>query len=238
MGIFNALHGKGGKKNGRVQPKSLRSYSGTCFEVFSQDDELLFVGNLLIQSGQVELHQTAGSDLADARFAKAHFLPVTLRGFDAREKTAVHMKAVISRLSERIWTIEEANVVGMENDRAFFRQDTSFRGTAVQMEKEDAEPCLCYVRNVSAGGVCIQTQDVFEVGDKIMVRFDILPGQSLAQRCVVRRVSRRKTSVYSRWNDYYEYGCQFVGLSQNAEDQIVRLVTELQIQQRKWEREQ
>ena len=250
MGLFDFL--TGGKKNSKNEAAdrlgSPRQYSGLRVEVL-QEGELLFVARLAIGEGDLaELQQLSGQALPDdlaAWVEEVHRAEITeaiedddvaklirerepisvrLRGYDEERQAAVHMNARISPLGAELWRATDIVIVARDNDRAFFRQGTqNSTGEVVRLVNGKRETQRCDIVNISAGGVCIRMKEPYNVGDRLILKAKLLPGQELNPVvCNVRRVMERRGEVF-------EYGCQFGELNSVTENQISKAIMDLQI---------
>ena len=224
MGLLD-LFSRGG--SGKQAPKQemreerLAAYHGIRMEVMSKEgDELLFTARLVLvpEEGIVELYML--SDLIHPLDQEP--LYVKLRGFEASQGLAVHMEGMISQETDITWRVEELEFLGKDNDRAFFRQATELSGEVTRTESDDNDVYQCVVRNISAGGVCFQSTDQFDVGETVSLSAQLLPGQEMEPLlCQVRRVTPRRGGSY--------YGCQFLRLNSVKENQISKAIMQLQM---------
>ena len=121
-----------------------------------------------------------------------------------------------------VWKVENLSVTGMDNDRAFFRQELIMEGEVMPFKQAGVYSEPCRILNVSAGGVCIQVDDNYRVGDKLLLRSSIFEGWRLSSlMCIVRRVTKRRIG--------YEYGCEFTELTPTTEDLISKAIMQMQL---------
>lgn len=228
MGLFDLFsHGKRGKQEPKKtkQEESLAVYHGMRVEVMSEEgNELLFTARMIVvlEEGVVELQMLSDptEEIAEEPWT------VRMRGFEASQGMAVHMKATIQQQRTDNWRVKGLQILGKDNDRAFFRQATEIDGMVRRMQSDDEGAYECVVRNISAGGVCFQTGKLFRIGDILMLRAQLLPGQKMAPLlCQVRRITPRRGGYY--------YGCQFYNLDSVAESQISKAIIQLQMERLK-----
>ena len=225
MGLFDLFSHDGRGKQASKQEKReerIAPYHGIRMEVMSEEgSELLFTARLALvpEEGSVELYML--SDLVRPLDQEPY--PVNLRGFEASQGLAVHMKGMISQETDVTWRVENLEFLGKDNDRAFFRQATDLRGEVTREESDERETYPCMVRNISAGGVCFQSTEQFDVGETVSLSAQLLPGQEMEPLlCQVRRVTPRRGGSY--------YGCQFLQLNSVKENQISKAIMQLQMQ--------
>ena len=155
-------------------------------------------------------------------------LPVKLRGYDERQKKAIHMAAILSHVEGRNWQVDNLRITGKDNDRASFRQPVRAGGKAFLAGRVGGAGSMaadCQIHNISVGGVCIQTTERYELDQTLMLRFALLPGEEMPPlMCRVLRVTERKDGII-------EYGCKFLDLNQVAEDDIAASIMEIQRQE-------
>ena len=228
MGLFDLFSRDGRGKQAPKQVKreeTIATYHGMRVEVMSENgSELLFTARLALvpEEGVMELYML--SDLVSPLDRDPY--PAKLRGFEARQGVAVHMKGMISQETDVTWRVENLQVLGKDNDRAFFRQATDVRGEVTRMQSDDNDTYQCVVRNISAGGVCFQVSRLFRIGETLSLSAQFLPGQKMAPMlCRVRRVTPRRSGYY--------YGCQFLRLDSVTENQISKAIMQLQMERLK-----
>ncbi len=208
MGLF----GRGRSDN----HQNLSEYSGMRMEVMDEDGHLLFVARSSVTwDGQMELQPITTPNIDDV-----DGVSVLMRGYEEAIQKAVHMEGELEQHSNT-WRVSDLHVTGKDNDRAFFRQETSVEGDVLPMKQVGITSNHCRVVNISAGGVCILTDRTFRVGDKLLLRANQMEELQLPPLiCVVRRMTRRKNG--------FEYGCEFVDLRPAVEDTIVKAIMEMQ----------
>ena len=251
MGLFDFLSKKERKRPAPAKKEeSLLEYSGMRMEVLTEEKELLFVGRLVVKDGgEGELQRTSadnvlpeaapeeeppgeenteekteenGEKKAAAPAEKPTF-HVLLRGYEESVRQAVHMKADITHDRGRVWQVRRIKVVSKDNDRAFFRQDVGTDGEVLPLAHLGNVPFPCKLLNISAGGACVQTDYVFEPGEKLLLKSRLLPDSELKPVvCSVRRVTERKGGLF-------DYGCKFTELDAAAEDEISKAILQLQM---------
>ena len=224
MGLLDLFSRSGSGKQAPKQEKHeerVAAYHGMRMEVISEEgSELLFTARLALvpEENLVELYML--SDLVKPLDWEPY--PANLRGFDTAQGMAVHMRGMISRETDVTWRVEGLEFLGKDNDRAFFRQATELRGEVTRTESDDKDTYQCVVRNISAGGVCFQSAEQFEVGETVSLNAQLLPGQEMEPLlCQVRRVTPRRGGNY--------YGCQFLQLNSVKENQISKAIMQLQM---------
>ena len=246
MGLFDFFSRGDREKAAPAKPReTLTEYSGMRVEVLTEDKDLLFIARLVISGGGGgELQRTsetnvlpewgdsgaaAAAEDGTAEEAAAEAKPpeptyhVFLRGYDERQKQAIHMEADMTHYLGRIWRAQNLKVVGKDNDRAFFRQDVGSDGDVTPVDRTGRAPAPCKVVNISAGGACIRTDRIFRPGETLLLKSRLLPDSELSPLlCTVCRVTERK-------NNMYDYGCRFSELDAATEDQISKAILQLQL---------
>ena len=229
MGLFDFLSGDRAKKHRAVvSEESMMDYSGMRLEVMDMDGALLFVARLSISDyGDVQLYQITDYAMPQPESGEeadeaAIVIPVKMRGYFELEKTALHMQGEISPNSEGLWKVENFHITGRENDRGFFRQGTNNVGTLHPLGADSGVEMTCDVINISASGVCFRTMEEFENGDRLQLRSKLLQNQPpLVVNCEVCRISGGR-------KDEFEYGCKFIDLNQTMQDDLARVIVDLQ----------
>ena len=235
MGFFDRFS-KGGRGKPAETPAqdSVSEYSGMRVEVMNDEKELLSIARLIVSMGVAELQRVGDGDSpADREEAPAgpvegeQPVHVTLRGFDRVQQKAIHMEGDINQADHDTWRLEKLKVVSKNNDRAFYRQNVDVPGEVRLLDRSGTRPMEpCKLVNISAGGVCLQSETEFAVGDTLFLRSRLLPTYELLLYCTVCRVTPRRGNIK-------EYGCKFENMDVNAEDQIAKAIFEIQSRHRK-----
>ena len=247
MGLFNRKPAPKAENNIKNELEILRSFSGMRVEVLGGQQVLFFVAALFVSStGISELRQMSqlspGFEYILANWAETVRrtaagksgkvdpdrtpIPVHLRGYDEEQNKAIHLSGGIYRLEGSAWRVEQLRHERSENDRAFYRQSTDSRGTAVMIgqvgKPSSSTTAQCDIVNISAGGVCIRSRMLYPLGARLMLRFELIPGQTMPPLlCQVLRVTPGQYTGY-------EYGCKFINLTKAQEDHLAQAIIELQ----------
>ena len=225
MGLFS--HKKQDRNQGKNTPApdkpapDFLDFSGMQVEVLSSEDSLLFTARLSVSdNGKVRMWQASEGFVPPFEPP----LPVKLRGYFEHDKKAVHFEGEASLAQENLWDLENFRLVSEENDRAFFRENTKLTGDVRLVGWVGADSRPCEVVNLSAGGVCIRSEEEYQKDDKLLLTTTLHEGaEAVTLLCEVRRVTPKN-------NGQAEYGCRFVDLDGSREDQIVETIMELQRQ--------
>ena len=195
-------------------------YNGMRMEVLDQNNELLFVGDVEVLSGQlIEVVRT--SDLLSQGIGDG--MHVSVRGFNAYENCGVHIDGVLSKLAQdqdRAWLVKDLDVKGKDAGRSFSRQP--IHAQAWVQPEGSGQWLPCSVVNASAGGTCFRMNEPLEIGARLRIRFNLGRNHEQPPLTIeIRRATDRRTE--------YEYGCEFVDLSPEVDTIITRTVIRLQI---------
>ena len=193
-------------------------YSHMRVEVTTKDGQMLFVAKLMCpQRHTAELHQYSEADvplLKDCSESEA--LPVHIRGYHDRLRKAVYMEGFISPMPRHIWLVSHLYVARVGNDRAFFRLDTDLPASISKFSGRSAGDFPCRLLNISVGGACVASEQRYWEGDKFLLSVKLLEDRpASAMFCQVLRVIERGESNY-------EYGCQFLELTEEDEGKITQ----------------
>lgn len=202
-----------GKTDGGNTQKELVVYSGMRVEVTTLDERLLFVAKLQgLQGNRAQLYQ-----YSETRALKDdESLSVKIRGYSDHEKKAVYMEGNITPLPEHIWQVEDLVVTRIENARAFFRLTTDLAATATTFSGLGAGEKPCKLLNISVGGACIGSEYQYHKGDKFLLKVRLLEDRpESAMLCQVLRIIEREDSCF-------EYGCQFLELTEEDQRAITQ----------------
>lgn len=228
MGLFD-LFGRKAKaqpsqeRDQADDAEELEIYSGMRVEVTTPEGTLLFVAKLLgLHGKKAELHQYSGTDLPQ----EGEPLRVKIRGYSDHTRKAVYMEGVITPMPKHIWGVEELTVVRVANDRAFFRLTTNLDATATMFSGLAMGEKPCKMLNISVGGGCISSEYKYDLGDKFLLKVKLMPERpQSAMFCQVLRVTERD-------NQKFEYGCQFLELTEEDQENIIQNIFAVQRQQR------
>ena len=215
MKLFNLF----GKKTDTLPQKSeiaedeedLKVYSGMRVEVTAHDGRLLFVAKLLgLRGNQAELHQYSEAAISQVEEP----LSVNIRGYNDREKKAVYMEGVIAPMPQNKWSVVELKVCRAGNDRAFFRLDTNLDATVTMFSGLTMGEKPCKLLNISVGGARILSECRYYDGDKFLLKVKLL--EDRPESAIFGQVVR----VIEKSDAKFEYGCQFLELTEKDQDQI------------------
>lgn len=197
---------------------NLAELLGLRIEVMTREEKLIFAATLgITPDGNMELRPLATPRL-DPSIPR---YPVMLRGYQSEKKEAIHINCFISAGKDGNWNIEETEVVGRDNDREFFRLETSIPGEFTAASRRNQAVMMCQIINVSAGGLALITAHPLEIGEKLTIRSVMLESKGIPPMiCTVCRCARRKAGI--------EYGCEFDNLSPQMEEKLVRTVMDME----------
>ena len=226
MGLFSRFSKAGraaAAPDQNVGP-SLIDYSGMRVEALSREKELLFMGELTIgDQGRGTLAMQSGYE--GPQLGEDETLHILLRGYDAKEKKAIHMECDITGYTSDVYKVDRLMLDSKDNDRAFYRQAVGISGDVKHVTPEGITEILpCIVQNISAGGACFRTEAIFALGSRLLLRSQLLPGSEIALICSVCRVK-----AYG--NGSFEYGVKFEELNKSDEDLIAKAILDLQLKQ-------
>ena len=230
MGIFN-LFGKRTKeqppqKNDRAgEAEELDIYSGIRVEVTTAEGRLLFVAKLLgLHGDKAELHQYSEAEISWNEESEP--LPVKIRGYSDYERKAVYLEGVITPELDHKWKVEKLKVCRVGNDRAFFRLMTNLDATATMFSGLEMGEKPCKLLNISIGGASISSACRYHMGDKFLLKVKLLEDRPVsAMFSQVVRVTEKE-------NEPFEYGCQFLELTEDDQEQITQNIFAAQWQKR------
>ena len=214
------LFGLFGKKTDAQPQKSekeydedeLEIYSGMRVEVTNLDGRFLFVAKLMgLHGNQAELHQ-----YSETTISQEEPFPVRIRGYSDRDRKAVYMEGVIAPLPQKKWSVAELKLCRMGNDRAFFRLDTNLDATATMFSGLAMGEKPCKLLNISIGGARISSEYRYHDGDKFLLKVRLL--EDRLESAIFSQVMR----IIEKDNAGFEYGCQFLELTDADQEQIAQ----------------
>ena len=205
---------------------------GMLLEVLSASNEVLFRARVTDFDGEsIRIQNDNGGEVPPVVYNTEY----KLRGYLEDDRRVVYHGTVCGS-TKTMWKMDQlANWFTWEK-REFFRQNISVEAvlTRIKWAEDKADDPLreendmnCKLLDVSGGGVLIACDASFAVGDQLRVtNAAILPdAEPFSFRCSIRRVQQaRYTNLY---------GCQFLRMSPNDQDRLVRAIFTLQREEAK-----
>ncbi len=196
---------------------------GMVVEVMTPENRLLFVGRVeAVQNGAVSIREAKDDELPMVLCNKE----LKLRFYREQDSVVLHGKVCGSTM--RMWKVDRLKSAFTKEQRAFFRQSISLDITArcARRSHRNGQPRAsfpCQVLDVSAGGLLISSQEVYLVGDRLVVSdATLIAGERpFTFDCHVRRAGEWKKGVV-------RYGCQFETLAPKEQDRLLRAIFTLQ----------
>ena len=205
------------------ETEELDVYSGMRVEVTADTGQVLFVAKLLgLHGNKAELHQYSEFEVnKDVEAFHAR-----IRGYSDYERKVVYMEGVITPGPKHIWQVEELATVYIGNDRAFFRLETNLNATATMFSGLTMGEKPCKLLNISIGGASIRSEYRYHEGDKFLLKVRLLEDrpESAMFAQIVRVVEKEEGT--------FEYGCQFLELTDADQGQITQNIFAVQRQKR------
>lgn len=215
--------GKSEERDEREGAEGAPIYSGMRVEVTTAEGQLLFVAKLMGLCGdKAELHQYSEMEIPEEQEAFC----VNIRGYNDHNRKAVYMEGRIAPLPRHIWRVEGLTVTRVGNDRAFFRLSTNRNATATMFSGLEIGEKPCKMLNISAGGACILSKHCYHMGDKFLLKVQLMEDRpESAMFCQVLRIIEKDNALW-------EYGCRFLELSEETQDKIVQSIFAAERQKR------
>ena len=220
MGLFGFFGKKAEthKKSAEREPSELDDCLGIKVEVSGADGYLFFTARVLeVEGNSARLHRLSGSDLGGGSGPRQ----VRIRGYSSRKRSVICLEGLMKPVSEDVWEAEDLVVTKTGNDRAYFRLDTDLDVSVVISGRTENENDG-RLRNISLGGACVVLNHKVESGDTILLKVRLdedAPESSIF--CRVLRVTETEEGVY-------EYGCQFIRLTEDDQDRITQMILQAQ----------
>lgn len=228
MKLFNLFGTRGKEEPVQSEEENnaeeLKAYSGMRVEITTEDGRLLFVAKLMeLKGNQAELHQYSEIEIAQ----EEESIHVRIRGYSDHERKAVYLEGVITPKQKHIWQVDELTVVKIGNDRAFFRLTTDLDATATMFSGLEMGEKPCKLLNISVGGACIGSEYRYHKDDKFLLKVKLIEDRPVsAMFCQVIRIIEKE-------DEKFEYGCQFLELTEDDQEKITQNIFEVQRQRRK-----
>lgn len=207
----------------KAEDDGLELYSGMRVEVTLPDGQLLFVAKLLDpRGGRGQLRPYSQVSIP----SDTEPFPAKIRGYSDRDRKAVCMEGTISPVSETAWLVENLTVSRIGNDRAFFRLDTNLEATATMFSGLAMGEKPCRLLNISVGGASISSEIQYHQGDKFLLKVRLLEDRPVS--AIFSQVVR----CIDKGDGKFEYGCQFLELTEDDQDKITQNIFTVQRQRR------
>lgn len=228
MGLFDFFSKKAKERpsqereetNGTVEPGI---YSGMRVEVTTDAGQILFVAKLLgVHGDKAELHQYSEAEIAE----DTEPIHARIRGYSDHDRKAIYMEGVISPGPNHIWGVEELAVVHIGNDRAFFRLETNLDATATMFSGLEIGEKPCKLLNISIGGAGVKSESRYHEGDKFLLKVRLL--EDRPESAMYSQILR----VIEKDDGKFEYGCRFLELSEDDQQQLTQNIFTVQRQKR------
>lgn len=205
------------------ETEELDVYSGMRVEVTADTGQVLFVAKLLgLHGNKAELHQYSEFEVnKDVEAFHAR-----IRGYSDYERKVVYMEGVITPGPKHIWQVEELATVYIGNDRAFFRLETNLNATATMFSGLTMGEKPCKLLNISIGGASIRSEYRYHEGDKFLLKVRLL--EERPESAMFAQIVR----VVEKEEGTFEYGCQFLELTDADQGQITQNIFAVQRQKR------
>ncbi len=231
MDLF-AIFGKkaegdgGGKAKKDNDLKILEIYSAMRVVVEDLEGQVLFIARLqdpqkdragLLQYSDTEVVR----DMDLAAFQGKSPVQVLIRGYNDRKRTAVFMEGKIWPEQKHRWQVEELVVTRVENERSAPRLELDMEGIITMPDRAGEGDVSCRLLNISVGGAGICSEHRYHKGDRFLLKVKLLgdrPATTLY--CEVLRVIERDP-------DRFEYGCQFLELTEAGLEEIAQEIEEI-----------
>lgn len=203
--------------------EELDVYSGMRVEVTTDAGQVLFVAKLLgLHGNKAELHQYSEFEITK----DIESFHARIRGYSDYERKAVYMEGVITPGPKHIWRVEELTTVHIGNDRAFFRLETNLTATATMFSGLAMGEKPCKLLNISIGGASIRSEYRYHEGDKFLLKVRLL--EDRPESAMFTQIVR----VVEKDEETFEYGCQFLELTDADQEQITQNIFAVQRQKR------
>ncbi|MFV0498309.1 MAG: flagellar brake protein [Candidatus Fimivivens sp.] len=220
----------------------LQELVGNLCEINTEQNDLLVVARMASIDPKDDVRITLVSAQEDERLPLlAYNTPVKITS------RACKRGFLLMRGNVYISTIDMltlVNITTAQNNerRQYFRLNTSVTATAfLQNEDEncahtdtDEEPITLALYDISLGGVRIGSDKNLDLGDLLLVSFQLIDKNMEFWCRVCRKISSKQSKPGEK-----QYGCEFVGVSTRQIDQLCNILFKLQrieIQNRKKKR--
>ena len=122
--------------------------------------------------------------------------------------------------------MEELTISKVGNDRAFFRLETNLDATATMFSGLELGEKPCRLLNISVGGASIRSECRYHQGDKFLLKVKLLEDRPVS--AIFSQVVR----IIEKEGGKFEYGCQFLELTEEDQEKITQNIFAVQRQKR------
>lgn len=197
---------------------------GMMAEVMTPDNRLIYVGKIeKIQTGGVYIREANEDTLPMVLVNK----PLKVR-FYRGEAGNIVLNGKVCGSTLRMWKVDRLEGTFTQEQRAFFRQNISvnIEARCGKRANQGSRPGVlfpCTVLDISAGGILINSAEIFIEGDRLQITdAALLPGAPPFNfYCQVRRAGEWKKGAN-------RYGCQFESLSPKDQDRLLQAIFTIQ----------
>ncbi len=216
MGLF------GSRKDKNDDYRELTRLIGLRSEVMTREGRLIFFASAELAPGGGVMMRPISTSRLDPSIPR---YPVMLRGYLKEEKRAIHISCYISARPDGNWDVTEPESIERDNDRNYYRLETMIPAEIVAGQHRDLGMVIGQITNVSAGGVCLVTTAELKIDENLSIRSMMLDSLGITPlMCVIRRAIRHRNGI--------EYGCEFLNLTPQVEEQLVQAVMDMERQKR------
>lgn len=214
MALFSLFEANARQREEDLSMQDLDIYTGMKVEIISDDDRMFLTAEVTSLRGD----RAQLKPCMDGSFLTAgEDIPVTIRGFSSKENRAVVMRARIRVSPSGVWQAEHLDLVEKGDNRASVRVPVGF--DAFLCHNDAREPAD--VLNMSTGGACIFTRGRHNVGEKLTMSLKLpIQAGELTLPLQILRINERR-------NGRFEYGCKFLNIGEELENQLARAIFEL-----------
>lgn len=132
------------------------------------------------------------------------------------------MEGFILPQENHVWQVTALSIKKVNNDRAFFRLDTDIEATITTFSGLGAGERPCRLLNISVGGARIRTEYEYHEQDKFLLKVKLIEDRPHSvMYCQVLRIIEKNENGF-------EYGCQFLELTEEDQEKIIQNIFEAQ----------
>ncbi|RKJ40936.1 PilZ domain-containing protein [Acutalibacter sp. 1XD8-33] len=227
MKLFNLFGKKAIAKPADTGKKDMTAememYSGMRVEVTAQDGQFLFIAKLAgLRGNTAELHLRSAAGISPEEP-----MLVKIRGYSDYERKAVYLQGLVLPEGENLWRASELTVDEIKNARAFFRLSVDLDASLTAFGGFSAGEIPCRLLNISVGGAGVRSKERYQEGDKLLLKSRLRESApESVMYCQVLRVEEKE-------DGQFEYGCQFLGLTEDDQDKISQNIFAAQLEKRR-----
>ena len=191
--------------------------------LLSKDNQFLFFGKIVHYDRINQKLRVVDYQHPELRMCFYQDTPIKIHATDREnDKCFILIEGTISLSMRTYLQMTPVRILKKEESRHYFRQ-TVMEPSLVSFVNQKAAGHPCMVVDLSGAGIAIQSKSIYEVGDQLWFF-----NQTFCKGGSVHNVICQVVRKHKLENHQYFYGCQFVDLKLDEEENLFRDIFALQ----------